>query len=150
MHEPHADVPCDGCTACCRGGELVVLFPEDGDDVSLYDCDTVKTSRETLHVLRHRPNGDCIYLGDNGCTIYDHAPAVCRRFDCRRYFLSMPRNERRQMERVARAKLKIFEAARERLHTLTPEQRADAMRHRAVARPEVSDRKRLRDFLVKP
>lgn len=141
-------VPCNGCTACCRGGELVVLFEEEGDRPETFEHDAVETPHGTLLLLRHRPNGDCVYLGEHGCTIYHRAPAVCRRFDCRQYFLSMPRNERRQIERHAGAKVKIFEAARERLSSLTPAERADAMRRRVLPRPEVSDRKRLRNTLI--
>jgi hypothetical protein len=128
---------------------MVVLFEEHGDDVTL-EHDRVETEFGPLLLLRHKPNGDCVYLGEHGCTIYDRAPAVCRRFDCRKYFLAMPREERRQMERHARAKIEIFEAARQRLSTLTPLERADAMRRRMLARPEVKDRKRLRDTLLNP
>ena len=33
--------------------------------------------------LRKRPDGACIHLGDNGCSIYEHRPQSCRRYDCR-------------------------------------------------------------------
>jgi len=34
-------------------------------------------------MIAHLPNGDCVYLGDNGCTIHGRAPALCRAADCR-------------------------------------------------------------------
>jgi Fe-S-cluster containining protein len=39
-------------------------------------------------MLAHKPNGDCIYLGDGYCTIHDMAPAVCKAFDCRKWLLA--------------------------------------------------------------
>ena len=142
-------VPCNGCTACCRGGEFIVLFPEHGDDPASYEHDALRSEQgEPILVLRHRDNGDCVYLGEHGCTIHGRAPSICRHFDCRRYFLSMPRNERRLIERHAHAKSEIFAEARKRLSTLSPAERQAAMAKRTEYRPEVSDRKRLRDSLV--
>jgi len=118
--EPRADVPCGTCRACCRH-ELVVLFPEAGDDVESYDAVEIRVDEAdgpAIHVLKHKDNGDCIYLGEHGCTIHHRAPAVCRTFDCRLFFVRHTRNERRQWEKRARQKLEIFRAGRERLHTL--------------------------------
>jgi Fe-S-cluster containining protein len=123
-------VPCNGCRACCRH-ELVVVVPEAGDDPASYDTEVI----QGLTVLRQRPNGDCIYLDNLGCTIHDRAPAICRRFDCRRYFLSMHRNERRAIARLNSAKEPLFEAARARLHTLTMAERDEAIRHRRPSHP---------------
>jgi Fe-S-cluster containining protein len=49
-----------------------------------------------VHVLLHKPNGDCMYLGTNGCTIYDRAPAVCKSFDCRAMYRMMNKRQRRE------------------------------------------------------
>jgi uncharacterized protein len=147
-----ARVPCNGCRACCQGGELVVLFPERGDELDTYDAITVDSTAGTITVLKHKPNGDCVYLGERGCSIHGRAPAVCRVFDCRRYFLSLPRNERRVMERTRKAKNAIFAAARARLATLTDEQRRAALAHRSDVLPldKLDQRKRLLDMLVSP
>jgi Fe-S-cluster containining protein len=77
-------VPCNGCTACCRNEQLI-LHPEEGDDVASY------LTRPTIHpiygtpavALQQKPNGDCIYLGPSGCSIWERAPGICRAFDCR-------------------------------------------------------------------
>lgn len=139
-------VPCNGCVACCKH-EVVVLFPEKGDDPSQYDCVEIEIEGvvEKRHALRHKDNGDCVYLGEKGCTIYDRTPAVCREFDCRTYFLAMDRNERRlhirKGEDGINNRVEIFEAARKRLHTLTPEQRVLAMHIRAnntLPKPDVA------------
>lgn len=131
-------VACNGCTACCKK-EVVVLFPDKGDRVETYDTVEVQIAGEskTRHALRHRDNGDCVYLGESGCTIHDRLPTVCREFDCRMYFLIMDRPQRRQHARAAASGInnreEIFRAARQRLHTLTPEQRQFAMYARSQA-----------------
>lgn len=137
-------VPCGGCTACCRN-ELVVLYPEDGDDLRSFDYDEVEIEDGSkLAVVKQRENGDCVYLGPAGCTIHERAPLICQHFDCRRYFLSMTRVERRMIEKVSRGKLDIFKAGRERAHTLSDEERRTAIKGRMARRIAVSDRQWLR------
>jgi Fe-S-cluster containining protein len=145
-------VPCQGCTACCRG-ELVVLFPEDGDDPArLEHVELPGGELGPLLVLKHRENGDCVYLGPQGCTIHDRAPAVCRAFDCRTYFLSMTRAERRLHEREAKRqggdKSAIFRAGRARVHTLTMAEREAAVARRGAS--EAPSRQMLRKMMVAP
>ena len=100
-------VPCGTCHHCCTH-EWIFLRPEQGDIAELYDTVDIVSPTTGLpaKALAHKPNGDCIYLGDSGCTIHGRHPAVCRAFDCRRFFLDMlrrPRTERRRnMRDVAR------------------------------------------------
>lgn len=120
------DVPCNGCVACCKK-EVVVLFPEKGDDVSQYDHVEIEVEGVGIrHALRHKNNGDCVYLGESGCTIHDRLPSVCKAFDCRMYLLSMYREERRRHIRMGDSgvnnRREIFKAANKILHTLTPDQ----------------------------
>lgn len=70
------DVPCNGCTACCKGWDIDLT---EHDYWSQYDQ---KNGR-----LTRKPDGSCVYLGDKGCTIHEKAPYVCRKFDCRVRFL---------------------------------------------------------------
>ncbi len=122
-HEPRSSVPCNGCKVCCQK-ELVVLFPDRGDIAANYELMKVPLADgSTLDIVAQKPNGDCVYLGDHGCTIYDRAPAICRAFDCRKYFVSLSRNERRVMERMSNHKFEVFAAARKRLHTLSAAER---------------------------
>ena len=91
-------VPCGGCKLCCR--MMPALCPDKGDDVSSYV--TAQWYRDGLDkppiiILDRLPNGDCSYLGSNGCTIWDRAPHACRMFDCRDYFKSHSRNQRREL-----------------------------------------------------
>lgn len=73
------NVPCNGCTACCRG-DLIRLLP--GDDASQY--------RTMPHpvipgatALQRDGAGNCVYLTDTGCGIHGRAPRMCREMDCR-------------------------------------------------------------------
>lgn len=68
--------------------------------------------------LKHQANGDCIYLGDHGCTIYDNRPRVCREFDCRLTFATTSREQRRTMIKDGGMPKEVFRAGRDRLHTL--------------------------------
>ncbi len=80
-----ASVDCAGCTACCRNN-LVVLG--ESDDLALYpeaitiDQRNPFTGAAQSTVLPHKPNGACIYLSDNNCTIWDRRPKMCRVFSC--------------------------------------------------------------------
>lgn len=74
-----AAVPCNGCTLCCQG-DAIRLLPE--DDASQYQ--TVPHDWMEGHLmLDHKLNGDCIYLGEAGCTIHERKPLMCRQMDCR-------------------------------------------------------------------
>lgn len=72
-------VPCNGCTLCCKG-DAIFLHPECGDDAALYM--TVAAPDGRL-MLAHKPNGDCVYLEEGGCSIHGRAPTICRELDCR-------------------------------------------------------------------
>jgi uncharacterized protein len=112
------DVPCNGCHHCCRS-ELIVLMPDEGDDLSRYEHEIVALpGQEPLAVLKHRPNGDCVYLDESGCTIHGHAPMICRTFDCRHWCRGHTRAERRKMIAGSPLTRHVFNAGRDRLHTL--------------------------------
>lgn len=81
---PEASVPCNGCRACCHH-ELVIIHPESGDAGSFLTRKVPHPLEDgrTVDALMHTPEGACVYLGEQGCTIYERRPAVCREFDCR-------------------------------------------------------------------
>ena len=80
-----------GAKPAARGGR-VILHPECGDDIASYqtepapaDAIGVKSyGTAARYMLLHKDNMDCIYLGNDGCTIWDRAPAMCKEFDCRK------------------------------------------------------------------
>ena len=100
---------CNGCTACCRG-DTIELQP--GDDPAQFET----TERDGKLYLRNGRDGDCIYLLDDGCAIYDRQPRQCRAFNCVDYFKSKSRQQRRALERMRPDHFgQIFDAARERM-----------------------------------
>ena len=83
------DVPCNGCRLCCDG-DAIRLLP--GDDPTQYQTEPHEMIRGAL-MLAHRKNGECVYLGEWGCTIHDRAPLMCREFDCRNLHTAMTRKQ---------------------------------------------------------
>jgi Fe-S-cluster containining protein len=118
-----ANVPCAGCTACCTF-DLIMLHPEMGDRASDYLTMPVTNplTGEPGLALQHKKRGGCIYLGEGGCTIHGRAPAICREFDCRRFYrdtyMTTPRPERRRWLREGLIGKDVIEAGKSRLHTL--------------------------------
>lgn len=80
-------INCAGCTACCKS-DVVELELQNGDDPKRYEHLRVMRNSQgrLVFALAVKPNGDCAYLGDKGCTIQKTKPQVCKRFDCREYF----------------------------------------------------------------
>ena len=109
-----ANVPCGSCRACCKA-DLIVLFPEHGDDVSSY---VHILAPNGVAALRRNGDGTCVYLGLDGCTIHDRAPYICRLFDCRDMFRSMSRNKRRAMLKDGMIDKEVLNAGRQRLNTI--------------------------------
>ena len=114
-----SQVPCNGCRACCIN-DMIILHPEHGDraaDFQTVACRHPLTGKPAL-MLDHKPNGECVYLGEGGCTIHERAPAICREYDCRKQYLSMSRPERRRAIRAGLMDQTKFDAGRDRVHTL--------------------------------
>jgi Fe-S-cluster containining protein len=109
------NVPCGGCRLCCRSF-MVPIQPDKGDDPSQYQTAICYSPDAAPYMILDRhPNGDCIYLGPAGCTIHDRAPYHCRAFDCRDYFKSYTRNERRDLAKRDTAAGPMFDRGRELL-----------------------------------
>ena len=119
-------VNCAGCIACCKN-ENLALYPEHGDNPEEYAVSIVKSpiTDGTVFALQQKPNGDCIYLGASGCTIYSRRPYACRRFNCVKWLQNIgdaafPRNrtEREGAEiravKSGRVPMGVYRAAIER------------------------------------
>ena len=115
-------VPCNGCTACCEGGELIVLHPEHGDQPSEYLTIEVKHPffGSPAVALRQKPDGSCVYLErGKGCTIHERRPAICREFDCRRMAQKAGnRHDCRKMVKSGLISHSVLQAGFDRMHTL--------------------------------
>jgi Fe-S-cluster containining protein len=114
-----AKVPCGSCRRCCQTNSIVMLLPQHGDVVESYEHELVDLPGAGRGpILKRRPNGDCIYLGQHGCTIHDRAPVICRVFDCRTAFLAFNEHapsDRRRMIKGGMVEKQILDRGRELL-----------------------------------
>jgi len=107
-------VPCGDCHLCCR--MMTPVLVERGDDPAQYDTALCLTpGKEPYLILNRQDNGDCIYLGEHGCTIHARAPWVCRTFDCRELFKASDRAGRKQAIKRGDMSKEIFDRGRELL-----------------------------------
>lgn len=96
MAAASSSVPCGSCVLCCR--KQRVFMARDDDAVSLRAVPEYNSATGKMGMrLPRKLNGDCAYLGDQGCTIYDRRPTVCRLYDCREHS-KLPSAERRSRE----------------------------------------------------
>lgn len=103
------EVPCDGCVTCCQMDQ-VFIHPELGDRAAEYETEEYAGRR----ILAHKPNGDCVYLGDAGCIIHERRPAICRELDCA-IWLKMDQVRVKTMLAMGLLRPEIITAALERI-----------------------------------
>ena len=127
------EVPCSGCVECCRSGQGLFLHPERGDEVESYRHRAVtgRATGGTVFLLATEANGQCVYLGDAGCTIYERRPLICRSFDCRKHYLMLPRQDRDNLVQLGLSSRSVFNAGRARLESLSAEERRECLEKRA-------------------
>jgi Fe-S-cluster containining protein len=85
-------------------------MPECGDVIWTYEHEVIATLAGPVAVLKCARNGECVYVGRDGCTIQDRAPTVCRAFDCRDLYRSKTSAERRAIVNSGVASKEIFSA----------------------------------------
>lgn len=81
-----SDVPCNGCTACCRSSQFVPIGPDERDTLAHIPAELLfpAPGRPRGHaVLGYDERGHCPMLIDDKCSIYEHRPNACRTYDCR-------------------------------------------------------------------
>ena len=99
------NVPCHGCTLCCQQ-DAVRLEKE---DLSFeYQTEPHPFVPGAL-MLAHKPNGECVYLENNGCSIHDHAPSLCRLADCRSLALRFDYETARQLHAIDRLDIRVWD-----------------------------------------
>lgn len=72
----------------------------------------------TMRALARKPNGDCVYLTDGGCSIWHHAPSLCRVFDCRTWYKGFSRRDRKRLLAEGKLDKDVLAAGKARLDTL--------------------------------
>lgn len=81
-----SDVPCDGCTGCCRSSQFVHVGPDETDTLAhipgelLFPAPRMPAGNV---LLGYDEKGHCPMLVDDRCSIYEHRPRTCRTYDCR-------------------------------------------------------------------
>ena len=97
-------VPCDGCTLCCHGDAIRILPHE---DAGRWQTEPHPYMAGAL-MLAHKANGDCVYLGDGGCTRQADKPQQCHEMDCRNIAQAFTKSQAKQLHaRNARNAMKI-------------------------------------------
>jgi Fe-S-cluster containining protein len=126
------EVPCDRCTECCRSNQGLILHPEYGDDVESYQFRILghSVTGDPVFALASDESGRCVYLGLNGCTIYERRPFLCRSFDCRKHYLILPRQDRDNLVKIGLSSRAVFNAGRSRLRTLNDRERSECLKLR--------------------
>lgn len=81
-----ADLECDGCTLCCKGGAL-----RDYPEGLLQGCTPPEWAIMKVMVETDQEE-QCPFLEDEGCGIHINKPDVCRAVDCRVMAMSYPRD----------------------------------------------------------
>ena len=88
LDEGTTDVPCDGCTACCRSSRFVHIDPDERATLARIPPTLLfpaPRSPAGTVLLGYDERGHCPMLVDDRCSIYDDRPRTCRTFDCRIY-----------------------------------------------------------------
>jgi Fe-S-cluster containining protein len=126
------EVPCGGCTECCRSNQGLFLHPDQGDDVESYQFQVRAdpATGKAVYLLATNEHGACVYLGPSGCTIYERRPLLCRSFDCRKHYLILPRQDRDNLVRLGLSSRAVFNAGRARLKSLHPAEREECLAKR--------------------
>ena len=110
-----AVVPCGKCRLCCQ----TMIVPLSREEVEsgeyLWAWITKRDGTRLGQALQRKPNGDCVYLGESGCTIHDRAPHVCRRFSCMDLILKTDRAGRRKAIKSGELPKSLFDRGRELL-----------------------------------
>jgi hypothetical protein len=95
---------------------MTPILPERGDDPSQYKTAMCYTPGKKPYLILDRlPNGDCFYLGPDGCTIWERAPWTCKDFDCRMVFKNSDRIGRKIAIKRGDMSKEIFDRGRELL-----------------------------------
>ncbi len=81
-----AEVPCNGCTACCTASQFVHVDPDESDTLAHIPAAVLFPAPglpDGHMVMGYDEHGACPMFVDGACSIYDHRPRACRIYDCR-------------------------------------------------------------------
>jgi Fe-S-cluster containining protein len=151
--ERDANVPCNGCVACCASSQFVTIAPDETDALAHIPAALQFPAPRLPRghaVIGYDEHGRCPMLGTDGCSIYEHRPRACRTYDCRIFAatgIELTEPEKAAIaERVRRWRFTYAtpadETEHDRLRSTAARLRADAPQdptHRAVHAVEADD-----------
>jgi hypothetical protein len=108
---PVREVPCNGCTLCCQGDAVRLEEAELSMNYQTEPHPYVTGAR----MLAHKANGDCFYLGENGCSIHERAPLLCRSADCRSLAARIDFVTARRLHLTGRLDLRVWDQGKKLL-----------------------------------
>lgn len=111
---PLKEVPCNGCTLCCQGDAIRLEVEDRAED---YHTEPHPRIPGAL-MLAHKPNGECIYLDEHGCSIHGRAPSLCRIADCRAVALKIDFETARYLHAMGQLDFRVWNKGRELLDEL--------------------------------
>lgn len=101
-------VPCNGCTPCCQGDAVRL---EEEDLLAGYKTEPHPVIPGAL-MLAHKPNGECIYLQEDHCSIHDRTPSLCRIADCRSLALRYDFKTALKLHEMNKIDIKVWDQGR--------------------------------------
>ncbi|MEY2424231.1 MAG: uncharacterized protein QOI95_4298 [Acidimicrobiaceae bacterium] len=136
--EGESQVPCDGCTACCKSSQFVHVEPDETEALARIPTELLFPAPRMPRghvVLGYDEHGHCPMLVDGMCSIYEHRPRTCRTYDCRVFPAAGVEPDEEQISIAQRARRWRFDFPAE----------VDVVKHDAVraAAQFVRDRKEL-------
>ena len=114
-------VPCNGCTLCCQGDAIRLTEEDKAED---YLTETHPYVPSAL-MLAHKPNGDCIYLAEAGCSIHDRAPSLCRSADCRSIALKYDFETAMQLHQMKRIDIRVWDKGNDLINEMKQNRKTD-------------------------
>lgn len=69
------------CSECCRHGQVIVLIDKEITAYPKSDRRRVRIGKFRIPALALAKSGNCIYLENGRCSIYETRPRVCRALD---------------------------------------------------------------------
>ena len=80
------DVACGECTGCCTSSYFIHVEPDETAALNRIPRQVLAPApgQPKGHVLMgYDANGRCPMLANGKCSIYEHRPKTCRKYDCR-------------------------------------------------------------------
>jgi len=106
---------------CCQGDAIRL----EAEDLRMgYQTEPHPYAAGAL-MIAHKPNGECIYLGDRGCTIHDHAPSLCRSADCRSVAVRFDFETALRLHRSGRLDLRVWDQGNRLLEAMAAKRRQE-------------------------